>query len=54
MFCQSSNLNVELVQACVFAIHLEYDRRKTPLLDRSKRYIKGFGNDIKQNGLKTL
>ena len=54
MFCQSSNLNVELVQTCVFAKHLEYNRRKTPLPDRSKRYIKDLGNDIKQNGLKTL
>ena len=44
--------NVELVRTCVLANYLEYDRRKTPLPDRSKRYIKDLGNDIKQNGLK--
>ena len=44
--------NVELVRTCVLAKYLEYDRRKTPLPDRSKRYIKDLGNDIKQNGLK--
>ena len=44
--------NVELVRTCVLAKYLEYDRRKTPLPDRSKCYIKGLGNDIKQNGLK--
>ena len=44
--------NVELVRSCVLAKYLEYGRRKTPLPDRSKRYIKDLGNDIKQNGLK--
>ena len=43
--------NVELVRTCVLANYLEYDRRKTPLPDRSKRYIKDLGNDIKK-GLK--
>ena len=41
-----------MVQTCVLAKYLEYDRRKTSLPDRSKRYIKDLGNDIKQNGLK--
>ena len=45
-------INIELVRTCVLAKYLEYDRRKTPLPDRSKRYIKDLGNDIKQNGLK--
>ena len=44
--------NVELVRTCVLAKYLEYDRRKTPLPDSSKCYIKDLGNDIKQNGLK--
>ena len=44
--------NVELVRLCVLAKYLEYDRRKTPLPDISKRYIKDLGNDIKQNGLR--
>ena len=43
-------INVELVRTYVLAKYLEYDRRKTPLPDRSKRYIKDLGNDIKQNG----
>ena len=43
--------NVELVRTCVLANYLEYDRRKTPLPDRSKHYIKDLGNDIKK-GLK--
>ena len=38
--------NVELVRTCVLAKYLEYDRRKTPLPDRSKPYIKDLGNDI--------
>ena len=42
------------MRTCVFAKYLEYDRRKTPLPDRSKRCIKDLGNDIKQNGLKNL
>ena len=45
-------INIELVRICVLAKYLEYDRRKTRLPDRSKRYIKDLGNDIKQNGLK--
>ena len=45
--------NIELVRTCVLAKYLEYDRRKTPLPDRSERYIKDLGNDVKQNGLKT-
>ena len=44
--------NEELVQTCVLAKYLEYDRRKTPLPDRSKCYIKDHGNDTKQNGLR--
>ena len=44
--------SVELVRTCVLAKYLEYDRRKIPLPDSSKRYIKDLGNDIKQNGLK--
>ena len=44
--------NVELVQTCVLAKHIEYGRRKTPLPDRPKRYIIDLGNGIKQNGLK--
>ena len=44
--------NAELLQTCVLAKYLEYDRRKTPLPDRSKHYIKDLGNNIKQNGLK--
>ena len=44
--------NVELLRACVLAKYIEHDRRKTPLPDRSKRYIKDLGNDIKRNGLK--
>ena len=44
--------SVELVQTCVLAKYLEYDRRKTPLPDSSKCYIKDLGNDIEQNGLK--
>ena len=43
--------NVGLVQTCVLAKCLEYDRKKAPLPDRSKHYIKDPGNDIKQNGL---
>ena len=35
--------NVELVRTCVLVKYLEYDRRKTPFSDRSKRYIKDFG-----------
>ena len=31
--------NVELVRTCVLAKYLEYDRRKAPLPDRSKRYM---------------
>ena len=44
--------NVELVRTYVLAKYLEYDRRKAPLPDRSKRYIKDLENDIKQNDLK--
>ena len=46
------NTNVGLGRICVLAKYLEYDRRKTPLPDRSKCYIKDLTNDIKQNGLK--
>ena len=52
----SSNLKIStsvgLGRISVLAKYLEYGGRKTPLPDRSKRYIKDLGNDIKQNGLK--
>ena len=56
MSCQKLKIktNVELVQTCVLVKYLEYGSSKTPLPDRSKRYIKGLGNDIKQNGLKNI
>ena len=41
-----------MVQTCVLVEYLEYDRRKTPLPQRSKRYIEDLGDIIKQNGLK--
>ena len=44
--------NVELIQTSILAKYLEYHRRKTPLPDRTKRYIKNLGSHIKQNGLK--
>ena len=44
--------SVGLGRISVLAKYLEYGGRKTPLPDRSKRYIKDLGNDIKQNGLK--
>ena len=40
------------MRTCILSKYLEYNRRKTPLPDRSKRYIKDLGNDIKQNSLK--
>ena len=44
--------NVELVQTCICAKYFEHNKRKTPLPDRAKRYIKSLGYHIKQNGLK--